>query len=180
MRNFVLFILVCVLIAFGARVVVDRLFPVKYSRYINEYAEEYGLDPYLVMGVIKAESNFDPHAVSGVGAKGLMQLTDATAKECCEKMELKDFESEDIFDPKTNIRMGCFYLSYLLERFDGELETALAAYNAGEGNVRKWLEDPTCSSDGKTLKRIPFSETANYNEKIKIYRSIYEEMDRRR
>ena len=180
MRNFILFVLVCVLTAFGAKLAVERLFPVEYSRYIHAYAKEYAMDRYLVMGEIKAESNFDPKAISTRNAKGLMQLTDTTALECSEKMGLNDFQPDDIFDPETNIRMGCYYLSYLLERFDGEIDTALAAYNAGEGNVQKGLEDPRYSPDGKTLSKIPFAETEHYVQKIKIYQNVYQEMDRRR
>lgn len=180
MRNFILFVLICVVVAVSGKVVVNRLFPVDYTRYINQSAAEYGLDRYLVMGIIKAESNFNPRAISGSNAKGLMQLTDATAAECSRKMGIKNFQPDDIFDPKTNIRMGCFYLSYLLERFDGEEETALAAYNAGEGNVQKWLQDSRYSQDGKTLSKIPFAETENYNQKIRVYRSIYERMDQKK
>ena len=177
LRNLTIFLIVVIVALFVAQKVIYSLFPCKYTTYINRYSNEYHLDRYLVMGIIKTESNFDPKAVSGSGAKGLMQLTDATAAECSEKIGLEGFSPDDIYDPETNIRMGCFYLSYLIERFDGEVDTALAAYNAGEGKVREWLADPRYSDDGKTLKSIPFPETAQYNKKIRTYQNIYKNLD---
>ena len=132
-------------------------YPVAYSELIYKYANENELDPYLVMAVIKVESNFVPEAHSGY-AGGLMQLTEETAQWNAEEMGITYF---DYMDPETNIKLGCHYLKHLIDIYENT-NTALAAYNGGMGNVYSWLKDSRYSDDGKTLKDIPFSETKNY------------------
>ncbi len=132
-------------------------YPVAYSELIYKYAHENELDPYLVMAVIKVESNFVPEAHSGY-AGGLMQLTEETAQWNADEMGITYF---DYMDPETNIKLGCHYLKHLLNTYDNT-DTALAAYNGGMGNVYSWLSDSRYSDDGKTLKEIPFTETKNY------------------
>ncbi len=137
-------------------------YPVAYSDYIVKYADENELDPFLVMAVIKTESNFVPEAHSGV-AGGLMQLTEETAQWNAEDMNI-DYDY-DYMDPETNIRFGCHYLRHLINIYENT-NTALAAYNGGMGNVNSWLADPDCSSDGVSLDYIPFSETRNYVDRV--------------
>ena len=143
-------------------------FPVKYINIIQKYSNEYNLDEYLVMAVIRTESKFKEDAVSSKDAKGLMQLKEETATWCMDKFDISS--DGDIMHPETNIRIGCAYLRYLLDKF-GDEKTALAAYNAGEGNVTKWLENKN------SLEPIPFEETKNYVELVqdreKIYRFLY-------
>lgn len=145
-------------------------YPVSYSSYITRYAKENNLDPYLVIAVIKQESNFIADAKSAY-AGGLMQLTEVTADEYAKKMGLVNY---DYMDPETNIKIGCYVLASLIDRYDS-VDTALAAYNAGAGNVDSWLKNPDYSDDGKTLKSIPFSETRHYvkrvNEHMKEYKN---------
>ncbi len=143
-------------------------YPVQYGEYIVKYSLENNIDPYLVIAVIKQESNFVADAKSKY-AGGLMQLTAATADEYGKKLGLVDY---DYMDPETNIKIGCFLLKSLTDRY-GSVDLALAAYNAGTGNVDKWLDDPHYSSDGKTLNVIPFSETRHYISKIKAYIEEY-------
>lgn len=112
---------------------------------IEEHAKANELNPVLVRAVIEAESAFNPRAVSRVGARGLMQLMPATAR---------DLGVVDPFDPEDNIRGGTKYLRSLLDRFDGDVELALAAYNAGPGAVEKYDGVP------------PYRETRNYVAKI--------------
>lgn len=152
---------------------LDRFLPLKYEGYIEKYAEEYDLDKYLVMGVIRAESSFNHEAHSGV-ARGLMQITDDTAKWIAEKLKLKYHENM-VEEPETNIKMGCYYLSYLIGRHHN-VETALAAYNAGMGNVSSWLSDKRFSEDGETLIKIPFGETERYVKRVKILSVFYEKL----
>lgn len=132
--------------------------------------EHSGLSPALAYAVMKAESNFEESAVSSAGAVGLMQLLPSTAQFIAERSGIP-FLPEHLFDGEYNTRLGCAYLAYLLERF--EEETALAAYNAGEGTVQGWLSDPHCSEDGRTLIRIPYAETRRYLKKISFFRKIY-------
>lgn len=160
------------LINWGYTQVYKILYPVRYMDIVDRAAGEYRLDPYLVYGVIKAESNFIPDAHSGV-ARGLMQLTDSTAEWVARKMNLEDFSPEQLDDPKTNINMGCFYLRYLIDYYKDQ-DLALAAYNAGMGNVDSWLSDTAHSKDGKTLDNIPFRETRDYVRRVEEYRQIYQ------
>lgn len=149
---------------------MDRLFPVEYKEEIRKYAKEEGLSTELVMAVINTESGFDPKAHSGV-AKGLMQITDGTAMWVSKKMGITYYYNM-AYDPETNIKMGCWFLRYLKNRYENQ-NTALAAYNAGIGNVDKWLDDPACSEDGETLAHIPFEETENYVAKVNKMLEIY-------
>lgn len=152
--------------------VIYKLFPAKHSSYIDKNCSLFGVDRNLVFALIKAESNFNDKAVSRAGAKGLMQLTDETF-EYCMKILGEESDSNDIFDPYLNIRAGVWYLSYLTEKYDGNITNAVAAYNAGSSNVDKWLKDASLSSDGTTLSDIPFGETKRHCEKTKRYTGIY-------
>lgn len=151
-------------------------YPLKYEAYITEYAEANGLDPYLVCGVIHTESHFDIEAESRVGAVGLMQIMPDTGEWIAKKMSMKDCSEAKLKDPETNIRMGCWYLKYLMDRFDGDMTLVLAGYNAGPNRVTQWLEDEKYSQDGK-LTDIPYRETEEYVKKVEnakeMYRSYY-------
>lgn len=151
----------------------DRFLPLKYENEIQKYSQQYGLDKYLVMGVIRAESSFDHKAHSGV-ARGLMQITDDTAKWIAAKIG-EDYHKDMVEEPELNIKMGCYYLSYLIERY-GNTDTALAAYNAGMGNVSSWLKDKNYSADGKTLDEIPYGETKRYVKRVNLLWKIYQKM----
>ena len=169
----ILLVLLANVLRFAAYKAIHFLYPLKYEEYIEEAAAENGLDKYLVMAVIKAESNYEPTAHSGV-ARGLMQITDSTAEWIAGKMSI-DFRKEDIEDPETNIKMGCYYLRYLKDKYNDDI-LALAAYNAGMGNVSKWLEDKRYSNDSVTLDYIPFGETRGYIEKVNRYYGIYKRL----
>jgi hypothetical protein len=128
-----------------------RTAPQTLNRYIQLAAANHQVDPLLIKAVIKAESNFDPNAISSKGAQGLMQLMPGTAK---------DLAVNDPFDPLQNINGGTKYLRYLLDNFKGNVELSLAAYNAGPGNVAPYGVVP----------EIP--ETQNYVAKVmETYRS---------
>ena len=157
--------LFCATVA-GARVI----FPRKYLKEVTDNCALFGGDAALVFAVIKAESGFDENGVSGKGAVGLMQITPKTAEFIAKN--LFGEEPQDLFDPETNIRYGVRYLAYLREKFADE-KSAIAAYNAGEGNVGRWLEDKELSSDGKILIKVPFPETQSYIEKVYSFRKVY-------
>lgn len=158
------------------RPAMKLLYPLEYSDAISKYSEEFELGEYIVMGVISAESGFDVDAESHKAAKGLMQIKEETALWCIDNLQL-DVDKEKIFMPEENIYIGCAYLAYLENLYDGNIVLALAAYNAGLGNVNKWLNDPRYSDKEGTLKTIPFAETQNYVKKVKkraeIYRTLY-------
>ncbi len=157
--------LLAVIIAFGAYnyVVKKVLYPLKFQKEITENSLTYSLNPLLVFAVVKTESNFNQNAQSSAGAVGLMQITPKTAGYIASMRKVAHY---DLFDPKTNVDFGCFYLKYLIDKFKN-LDTALCAYNAGEGNVYSWLTNEKYSTDGQTLEIIPFKETREYINKIK-------------
>lgn len=130
----------------------------RFDEIILEAAKKHDIDPNLIKAVIKKESSFDPKLVSRAGAKGLMQLTPVTIKEL---KRLFKYEIKDPFDPRQNIEGGTKYLAYLLRKYNGNLELALAAYNAGPGKVNKFKGIP------------PFKETQNYVKLIKQYYQEY-------
>ena len=136
-------------------------------------AAEFDLSPALVLAIIEAESDFHPDAISRAGAMGLMQLMPDTFSFVWSDLLSSPTPSTAIFDPAVNIRCGCCYFAYLQKRF-GNTETALAAYNAGEGRVTDWLNDPILSPNGK-LQSIPFAETRAYLQRVLTARRRYEE-----
>lgn len=152
---------------------MKKIYPLKYSEIVHKYSEEYNIDPYLLLAVIKAESNFDPYAVSHKSAYGLMQVTSTTGEWIAEQMKIKDFKISRLYEPEDNIAMGCWYIDNLRKEFGNNMDIVLAAYNAGRGNVQKWLADKEYSKDGKNLHYIPFKETDKYIKKIKVNYKIY-------
>jgi soluble lytic murein transglycosylase len=154
-----------------------RMYPLKYLEAVKHYSGMYGLDPLLVMSVIRVESMFRPDAVSSKNAIGLMQVTKGTGRWAAEKLGLKDYTDEKLFEPDTNIHIGCWYLASLYREF-GDTDLVLAAYNAGSGSVSRWLSDARYSKTGETLDSIPFGETERYVKKVKdsirIYNRLYE------
>ena len=141
-------------------------FPTPYRETVDSAAERFGVDRALIYAVIKAESNFDPAAVSHAGAKGLAQITDGTAEYVAEMIGM-EYGSGDSFDAEKNISLSAAYLRYLLQKYGGDRRQAVAAYNAGEGNVDKWLDEDS------EMKDIPFAETKRYVRKVEMYRWIY-------
>jgi len=175
-RLFTLAVTFALLVSFGYCVVLPRVLPLKYQESVEKYADIYGLEKSMVNAVIFCESHFEPQAVSAAGAVGLMQVTEETGQWASKQMGMGS-EPLDLTSPDRNIQIGCWYLHWLMEKFDGETETALAGYNAGHGNVQKWLADETISADGITLEEIPYEETKSYVQKVmlaeKLYRYVY-------
>lgn len=136
-------------------VALCAVFPNKYAKELSDAAREFDLPAPLVRSVVWAESKFDSRALSKKGARGLMQLMPETFEMCADDLGLGE---RDAFDPKTSLRCGCYYLSLMLKRFDGDMTAALAAYNAGEANARKFLDgEPMFPETQKYLKDIAFA-----------------------
>jgi soluble lytic murein transglycosylase len=150
-------------------------YPCKFPELVMSAAQEANLPPALVYAVIRTESSFLPSAKSGAGAMGLMQITNDTADFVVSKGGFDELSPGDIYDPETNIRVGCWLLSYLTERYE-DLDTALCAYNAGMGNVAKWLADSRYSADGARVDSIPFEETRDYVKKVNKSMAIYQKL----
>lgn len=168
----------CVLAYYLNRMAEKRTYRLLYPDIVMQMSMEYDVDPCLVAAVIHCESSNNKDAVSPVGAMGLMQIMPDTGKWIAEKIEIEGFAQEQLFEPETNIRFGCWYLSYLSEKFHGNRTSVLAAYNGGPGNVEKWLNDERYSEGGQ-LTDIPFPETERYIEKVQRayekYLKLYKE-----
>ncbi len=146
-------------------------YPVDYLDEIGRAAAEFDLDPYLVLAVVKAESGFGARARSRAGARGLMQLMPNTAHWIVTRPDWEGPSEPDLEDPLDNVRLGCYYLRFLLDRFDGDVSVSLAAYNAGHTAVASWLQDS--SSTSLAAGDIPFPETKAFVERVKHYEALY-------
>ena len=157
--------------------VADRkVYPQKYSEYVTKYAELYNVPEDVIYATIKVESSFDPEAISIAGARGLMQMLPSTFEWLTTDEHLgENLTPNLLYDPEVNIRYGTYYLKYLYTKFNYNWNTACAAYNGGEGNVSKWLEDDNYSDGEGNLVDFPksFSETQNYVKKIAHAREMY-------
>lgn len=150
------------------------LYPKPYGELVRREAAEFRLEENLVYAVMKTESGFDQQACSRAGACGLMQLTPATFQWMAGQHPPEN-GGTDLYDPGDNLHCACALLRRLLDHY-GSLEVALAAYNAGMGNVSGWLEEETYSLDGQSLHTIPYPETAAYVEKVKACYQTYSKL----
>lgn len=170
-------VLAAVVVLFGPRLLeagMKFLFPRSYSDLVEQEAAEFDLDPDLVYAVIKTESGFDPEARSSADAMGLMQLTQETFDWIASLYPLEN-SSAGVYDPQANLHCGCALLRLLLDQY-GSVDVALAAYNAGMGNVSEWLESGDYSHDGETLHTIPYPETDAYVKKVRRAYEIYQKL----
>src|SRR3954471_8621882 len=141
--------------------------PLRHEDIIRQQAAAKNLDPALLAGVIYAESKFEDRT-SEAGARGLMQLTPSTAEYIAHLSGGTAFNIDDLSTPQVNISYGAFYLRYLLNRYNGNLALALAAYNGGEGNVDRWIRE------GRSrVSQIPFPETRAYIRRVLDARAEY-------
>jgi soluble lytic murein transglycosylase len=138
-------------------------YPLRYSEYVRVHAREHDLDPALMAAVIYQESKFRPDAKSASGAIGLMQLTPSTAHGIAVRTGGHAFETSDLYDPEINIRYGAWYLHNLFAKYHSE-RLVLAAYNAGQGNVDRWLERD---------EPIQFAETRAYVSRVEHLKHVY-------
>lgn len=169
-------IIITIIVIITANLIIKVKYPIGYQDYIKKYSQKYNIDPCLVVAIINVESNFDVKAKSPKGARGLMQISPITADWAAKELNLQDFTLESLYEPETNIMIGCWYLSILEEEYDNNLNLILAAYNGGSGNVNKWLLNKEYSDDNKTLKKIPFKETEEYVDKVWKNYNVYEKV----
>jgi soluble lytic murein transglycosylase len=146
--------------------------PLKHEDIIRQQARDKDLDPSLIAGVIYEESRFRDQT-SHAGARGLMQITPATARFIAQDSGGTAFTHDDLATPQINIAYGSYYLRYLLRRYDGNETLAVAAYNAGETNVNKWVARAGGPDNFDTTRDIPFKETRNYVSNVLQRRAEY-------
>ena len=154
--------------------IIDKFF---YYDIIKVNSRAFGLDPLWVAAIVKVESGFSKNAVSDKGAVGLMQVMPDTAKDVCRKLKIGVPDTERLKNPELNIRLGTFYLAELKETFKGDTVLVLAAYNGGQGSVRKWLTNHKNKYDVETFPKGEtklFIKTVNVHyEQFKKMKSIY-------
>ena len=178
-RKFFLFLLlgIALVVLLNSSWFLKLFYPYPHEELVKKYCQEYHVDPYLVLAVIRAESSFKAQAFSVAGARGLMQIMPDTGVWIAKQMKLTDFTEEKLWEPDYNIRLGIWYLSYLDRIFNGETPKMLAAYNAGEQKVRRWLNDGIWSGSLSNTDQIPYAETRNYIDRVllnyQVYRRIY-------
>lgn len=152
-------------------------YPKGYYKHISQYANEFGLDEYMVLAIIREESRFNPKTVSWANARGLMQMIPQTGRNVARLIGIRPFYTGRLHDPDTNIRMGCYYFSQLLKRFNNNNVLALAAYNGGPLRVKRWMNKwwseigPDIDID-EFIESIPLAETKRYVQKV--IKSYYE------
>jgi soluble lytic murein transglycosylase-like protein len=148
------------------------VYPVLERETLIESSKQNGLDPVLVASLIRQESNFNPKATSPVGARGLMQVMPAVGRTLAKSKGIEGYNDDSLYDPAVNIRLGTAHLSGLFRR-TSSIERVLAAYNAGESRVTRWMTKTGAQDPEVFIERIPFVETRDYVRSIVRNRAFY-------
>lgn len=155
----------------------ETLYPLVYGSTLQQRAAAQGLDPALVAALVCQESSFDADAVSRAGARGLMQVMPATGRTMARQLGLRRFSTSQLHDPETSLALGTLYLRQMLDRFEGRVERALAAYNAGPHRVEAWTAERPGLGSEEFIEAIPFTETRTYVKVVlgarEQYRRVY-------
>jgi len=148
--------------------------PRAYEWLVVPAARRYGLDPNLLLAVMRVESAYQKHIVSYAGAVGLMQIMPRTGQLIAHTLGHDDFTPADLLDPDLNLEFAAWYLTSLIQRFDGHLPLAIAAYNGGPHNVRRWIQEGAAEAPlDVLLERIPFTQTHRYVRKVLVHYEAY-------
>lgn len=156
--------------------VMKWMYPVKYEDEVRVSSQAFKVDPFLVLAIMRVESNFNPEVSSHKGAFGLMQLMPDTAKWMVEDGYFEPHFLERLEEPAVNIHMGSWYISQLIQQFEGNATAAIAAYNAGPGRVNKWLQEKEWDGETDTIEDIPYGETRHYVQRVLYYYGKYKEV----
>jgi soluble lytic murein transglycosylase len=155
----------------------ELAYPLPYRSSLLRYANQRNLDPYLVAGLVRQESEFNPKAVSPARAYGLAQILPSTGRSISRKLGVKRFRTSTLLEPDTNLKFGVYYLRTLLDGQGGKLPQTLASYNAGSTRVASWMAWAEFREPAEFVETIPFSETRNYVQLVlrnaAFYRRLY-------
>jgi len=159
------------------RPVWEALFPRAYWDDLKRHSAEHQLDPYLVASLIRQESEFNPAAISPANAMGLMQLLPSVGKHLAKEAKLRRFSTDDLLTPGVNLQLGTRYFKSTVDHYDGQVEYALAAYNAGQNRVAEWRSRGKYRDMEEFVESIPFTETREYVQAIlrnaRFYKLLY-------
>lgn len=156
-----------------SRALLEAVYPFPYRALITARAEELGLDPYLVAGLIRQESAFVPAIGSSAGAIGLMQIMPATGRQLARALGPRGYRTESLRTAEVNVHLGTRYLADLMERYDSDLPIVLSAYNAGPTRANRWRRFPEAEDPHRFTERIPFVETRGYVKNVVRNRALY-------
>lgn len=160
------------------RPVWQGLFPRPYWDELQRHSQLNQLDPYLIASLIRQESEFSPGAVSRANALGLMQLLPSVGKSLAREAKIKNYSQSELFNPSVNMQLGTRYFKHIVDHYNGQVEYALAAYNAGESRVDTWRKDGDFRDISEFVESIPITETREYVEAIMrntvMYKLLYQ------
>ena len=179
-KTAILFLLLfLVFLVINSKIPWKLVYPIHYQEQIILNAKEYNVDPYLILSIIQVETRFEPDKVSKKGAVGLMQLMPNTAVWIIEEGKFPEKFLQQTFEPSVNIELGTWYLSKLLNKYNYNLVMVIAAYNAGPGNVDKWIQDGIWDGSFEQVQNLPIGETRHYVQRVihyfEQYQWIYED-----
>lgn len=173
-RVFALLLVCFVLVLFMNSTFIGRkLYPIYFEQEIRQSAAKHNIDPFLIAAIIRVETNYRHHLESSKGALGLMQLMPDTAEWIVESNNLGPHTQDDLLKVDVNINLGSWYLSWLNKHYNGNLIYAIAAYNAGQGNVNKWKQTNVWDGSQERIDQIPFGETRHYVQRVIYYYEKY-------
>jgi len=169
-------VLMSLFVLINTPIVWKWMYPIKYQEEIVEASRRFQVDPHLVLAIIRSESGFRADRVSKKGAVGLMQIMPETAQWIVKQARFQPPSPDYLLDPRINIHIGTWYLSFLLEKFDGNYVQAVAAYNAGPGKVNTWLLRDQWDGTRERIEDIPFGETRHYVQRVLYYHGRYQKI----
>ncbi|GBF11794.1 lytic transglycosylase domain-containing protein [Tepidibacillus sp. HK-1] len=170
----IFFLLFLVFLSLNSKWLWQLMYPIKYNDIIYKYSRQFDIDPYLILSIIQVETRFDEKKISKKGAVGLMQIMPETAKWIIEKGNFPPQSLEYLSRPEVNIALGSWYLANINQQFQGNEIYTMAAYNAGPGNVKKWIEDGIWDGNAETIDQIPFGETRHYIQRVLHFYERYQ------
>ncbi|MGG1554874.1 lytic transglycosylase domain-containing protein [Paenibacillus ferrarius] len=173
-RIFAILLIVFVATLFMNSAYIGRkLYPIHYVQEIKTSAAKHKVDPFLIAAIIRVETNYQYHLESSKGAIGLMQLMPDTADWIVESADVSIKSRDDLLKTDLNIYLGSWYVSWLIKHYNGNMVYAIAAYNAGQGNVNKWKNNGVWDGTEENSSQIPFGETRHYLQRVLFYYDKY-------
>jgi soluble lytic murein transglycosylase len=153
-----------------------KIYPIYYQKEIKASAEKHNIDPFLIAALIRVETNYKYHLESSKGAMGLMQIMPDTASWIAETAKIQAFNPADLLKADVNIFLGAWYMNWLTKHYSGNMIYAIAAYNAGQGNVNQWKNNGVWDGRETSLDHIPFGETRHYVQRVLYYYHKYQNL----
>lgn len=148
-------------------------FPLPFWKPLMSFAEQRGLDPYLLAGLIRQESEFNPKVVSYANAYGLTQVLPSTGREISRRLKMRRFRANMLFTPEVNLNIGTYYLRNVLDSLQGKYEAALASYNAGKSRVVNWMSWNNFQEPAEFVESIPILQTHDYVQRVLLNADVY-------